>query len=68
MIREKILSTPSCYPTSFFVMDIFHALEHMRKAALFFHDEDSPEESVTLALWSFSNYKKHLNNEQSAKK
>jgi hypothetical protein len=31
------------FPTAFFVLDIFHVLEHLAKAALCFHDEGSPE-------------------------
>ena len=31
------------FPTAFFVLDIFHVLEHLGKAALCFHDEDSPQ-------------------------
>jgi hypothetical protein len=31
------------FPTAFFVLDIFHVLEHLGKAALLFHDEDSPQ-------------------------
>jgi hypothetical protein len=31
------------FPTAFFVLDIFHVLEHLAKAALCFHDENSPE-------------------------
>jgi len=31
------------FPTAFFVLDIFHVLEHMGKAALCFYDEDSPQ-------------------------
>jgi hypothetical protein len=29
------------FPAAFFVLDIFHVLEHLGKAALLFHDEDS---------------------------
>lgn len=31
------------FPTAFFVLDIFHVLEHLGKAALCFHDEGSPQ-------------------------
>lgn len=31
------------FPTAFFVLDIFHVLEHLGKAALLFHDEESPQ-------------------------
>lgn len=31
------------FPAAFFVLDIFHVLEHLGKAALLFHDEDSPQ-------------------------
>ena len=31
------------FPTAFFVLDIFHVLEYLRKAALCFHDEGSPQ-------------------------
>ena len=31
------------FPTAFFVLDIFHVLEHLGTAALLFHDEDSPQ-------------------------
>jgi hypothetical protein len=31
------------FPKAFFVLDIFHVLEHLGKAALCFHDEGSPE-------------------------
>lgn len=31
------------FPTAFFVLDIFHVLEHLGKAALCFHDEQSPQ-------------------------
>jgi hypothetical protein len=31
------------FPTAFFVLDIFHVLEHLGKAALLFHDEGSPQ-------------------------
>jgi hypothetical protein len=31
------------FPTAFFVLDIFHVLEHLAKAAHCFHDENSPE-------------------------
>jgi len=31
------------FPTAFFVLDIFHVLEHLGKAALLFHDEHSPQ-------------------------
>jgi hypothetical protein len=31
------------FPTAFFVLDIFHVLEHVGKAALCFHDEGSPQ-------------------------
>jgi hypothetical protein len=31
------------FPTAFFVLDIFHVLEHLGKAALLFHDESSPQ-------------------------
>jgi hypothetical protein len=31
------------FPTAFFVLDIFHVLEHLGKAALCFCDEDSPQ-------------------------
>jgi len=31
------------FSTAFFVLDIFHVLEHLGKAALCFHDEDSPQ-------------------------
>ena len=30
------------FPTAFFVLDIFHVLEHLTKAAHCFHDEESP--------------------------
>jgi hypothetical protein len=30
-------------PAAFFVLDIFHVLEHLGKAALLFHDEGSPQ-------------------------
>jgi hypothetical protein len=30
-------------PTAFFVLDIFHVLEHLGKAALCFYDQDSPQ-------------------------
>jgi len=33
----------SYFPAAFFVLDIFHVLEHLGKAALLFHDEDSPQ-------------------------
>ncbi len=31
------------FPAAFFVLDIFHVLEHLGKAALLFHDEESPQ-------------------------
>jgi hypothetical protein len=31
------------FPAAFFVLDIFHVLEHLGKAALCFYDEDSPQ-------------------------
>lgn len=31
------------FPTAFFVLDIFHVLEHLGKAALCFYDEGSPQ-------------------------
>lgn len=31
------------FPAVFFVLDIFHVLEHLGKAALLFHDEGSPQ-------------------------
>lgn len=31
------------FPAAFFVLDIFHVLEHLGKAALCFHDEGSPQ-------------------------
>jgi hypothetical protein len=31
------------FPPAFFVLDIFHVLEHLGKAALMFHDEGSPQ-------------------------
>jgi hypothetical protein len=31
------------FPTAFFVLDIFHVLEHLTKAAHCFHDENSPD-------------------------
>ena len=31
------------FPTAFFVLDIFHVLQHLNKAAYCFHDEGSPE-------------------------
>jgi hypothetical protein len=31
------------FPAAFFVLDIFHVLEHLGKVALLFHDEDSPQ-------------------------
>jgi len=31
------------FGNAFFVLDIFHVLEHLGKAALCFHDEDSPQ-------------------------
>jgi hypothetical protein len=31
------------FPQAFFVLDIFHVLEHLGKAALCFHDEASPQ-------------------------
>jgi hypothetical protein len=31
------------FPSAFFVLDIFHVLEHLGKAALCFHDEGSPQ-------------------------
>jgi hypothetical protein len=31
------------FPTAFFVLDIFHVLEHLGKAALCFHDEGTPQ-------------------------
>jgi hypothetical protein len=31
------------FPTAFFVLDLFHVLEHLGKAALLFHDEESPQ-------------------------
>lgn len=33
----------SVFDNAFFVLDIFHVLEHLGKAALCFHDEDSPQ-------------------------
>lgn len=33
----------SYFPSAFFVLDIFHVLEHLGKAALCFHDEASPQ-------------------------
>jgi hypothetical protein len=40
------------FPAAFFVLDIFHVLEHLGKAALCFHDEGSPQarEFVTQRL------------------
>jgi len=35
--------TYAYFPTAFFVLDIFHVLEHLGKAALLFHDEGSPQ-------------------------
>ncbi len=42
---ERSLWTLICqyFPTAFFVLDIFHVLEHLAKAAHCFHDENSPE-------------------------
>jgi hypothetical protein len=34
------------FGNAFFVLDIFHVLEHVGKAALCFHDEDSPQARV----------------------
>jgi hypothetical protein len=31
------------FPAAFFVLDVFHVLEHLGKAALLFHDEHSPQ-------------------------
>ena len=31
------------FPAAFFVLDIFHVMEHLGKAALCFHDEGSPQ-------------------------
>jgi hypothetical protein len=31
------------FPTAFFVLDVFHVLEHVAKAALCFYDEQSPQ-------------------------
>mgnify|MGYP001829259790 FL=1 len=31
------------FPTAFFVLDVFHVLEHLAKAALCFYDEQSPQ-------------------------
>jgi hypothetical protein len=33
----------ACFPAAFFVLDIFHVLEHLGKAALCFYDEGSPQ-------------------------
>lgn len=42
---ERSLWTLICryFPKAFFVLDIFHVLEHLAKAAHCFHDENSPE-------------------------
>ena len=46
------------FPAAFFVLDIFHVLEHLGKAALLFHDEDSPlarqfvTERLQMLLWA----------------
>jgi hypothetical protein len=41
--RSLWASVYAYFPAAFFVLDIFHVLEHLGKVALLFHDEDSPQ-------------------------